>query len=95
MTKHWIIGCTRAAYKSDGLIFAIKTFFNVSIIETVRWLYNHSDLFKTLLKRRARKQGLEHEILLDALFTNNPADAKSSYDSLCKIIEEQIQNDVQ
>lgn len=75
----WLLGCTYAAYKNKGFIYAIKTFFNTSFIEIVRWLFNHCKRFKRYLLNKAAKRMPGLDLLLELCLTDKFVDWEDLY----------------
>lgn len=80
----YIIECTKIQYKTNGLLAAIKTFFDISFVETFRWFYHHCGWFRRLAQKRAKKQGKINFLLLELLMAKEPIDTNYRYDRMSK-----------
>jgi len=63
----------------------IKCYFNITFINAVKWLYNHSTWFSNLLRKRARKQGEMNLILLELFMAKEPIDVDYWCDRISKV----------
>lgn len=80
----YIVACTKMQYKANGLLAAIKTFFDISLIEIFRWFYRHCGWFRRLAQKRAKKQGEMNLILLELLMAKEPIDVDYWCDRISK-----------
>ena len=63
----------------------IKYYFDIIFINAVKWLYNHSTCFSSLLRKRARKQGEMNLILLELFMAKEPIDVDYWCDRISKV----------
>lgn len=62
----------------------IKYYYNIAFVSSFKWFYNHCNLFKRFVQKRAKKQGEMNLILLELFMAKEPIDVDYWCDRISK-----------